>query len=320
MGGPPPTTNSQEGLSFYNDLAGNVKQDHIYVDGVDISGFGGIGLTIGGYNGSSGYNDVRFTNVVSHDNREAGITTYGYTFNTASPNYANTNVYVGHCLAYNNDGDPASIGNTGNGIVLGSVNGGIIERCIAHDNGINNTPSEGPAGIWAYDSNAVTIQYNESFHNRSGSKAGGDGFALDQSVSNSVMQYNYSHENDGAGFLVFAGAGLTNSGNVVRYNISQNDARKNYYGGIDIAGAVNGLDVYNNTVYLSLGPSPTNLVIRNISALPQNLRIRNNIFSGGYMPVNSVADSTYVFQGNDYHGDSGCNLRALAISFQPLIP
>ena len=47
-------------------------------------------------------------------------------------------------------------------------------------------------------------------------------------MKNSVMQYNYSHDNDGAGYLLaqFTYAReFTN--NIVRYNISENDGRKN---------------------------------------------------------------------------------------------
>ena len=44
----------------------------------------------------------------------------------------------------------------------------------------------------------------------------------------SVMQYNYSHDNDGAGYLLgqFTG-GRPWGRNIVRNNISQNDARNN---------------------------------------------------------------------------------------------
>ena len=48
------------------------------------------------------------------------------------------------------------------------------------------------------------------------------------------MQYNYSHDNDGPGYLLLhSSAGARRAGNnIVRYNISQNDARKNDYGAI----------------------------------------------------------------------------------------
>ena len=52
-------------------------------------------------------------------------------------------------------------------------------------------------------------------------------------MTNSVMQYNYSHDNDGAGYGLYQGSTSAPwSNNVVRYNISQNDGRKNGYGAI----------------------------------------------------------------------------------------
>ncbi len=221
------STNTSSGIDFYNDLSGNTKLSHVYIDNVDASGFGDTGVILGGYNGASGYDDVRITNTSAHDNRQAGIGLYGYTFDANSKNYANTNVYVGHCTVYNNYGNASATHNTGNGIVLGSVNGATVERNVSHDNGINNPTSDGPVGIWAYDSNGVTVQSNESYHNRTGSAADGGGFDFDQNTTNSLMQYNYSHDNDGVGYLVFAAAGVPASGNVLRYNISQNDGRKN---------------------------------------------------------------------------------------------
>ena len=55
-------------------------------------------------------------------------------------------------------------------------------------------------GIWTYNSNDVLIQYNESYDNKAG-HIDGDGFDLDGGTTNSILQYNYSHDNDGAGIL-----------------------------------------------------------------------------------------------------------------------
>ena len=39
---------------------------------------------------------------------------------------------------------------------------------LAHDNGTwNGSPRAGPSGIWADNSNAVTLQYNEAYANKS---------------------------------------------------------------------------------------------------------------------------------------------------------
>lgn len=83
----------------------------------------------------------------------------------------------------------------------------------------------GPVGIWAFESNHVTIQYCISYKNRTskGGKDGG-GFDLDGGVTNSVIQYCVSYENEGAGYGLFqyAGASLWYN-NIVRYCISVDD-------------------------------------------------------------------------------------------------
>src|SRR5205823_2348322 len=149
-------------------------------------------------------------------------------------------VYVGHVAAYDNPGDPNDTANpSGNGIALGRVNGGVIERSVAHDNGRLCRAGRGPAGLWTYDSTNVTIQRNESYNNRTGGAVDGNGFNLDQNVSDSVLQYNYTHGNDGSGYLMYSSfANGAHNRDTIRYNISQGDGRKNSFAGIRIGGYV----------------------------------------------------------------------------------
>ena len=229
----------------------------------------------------------------------------------AVPN-VHQNVYVGYSWAYDNSGVPGLSTNSGNGIVLGNVNGATIERCVAQHNGWLNTNVGGPVGIWTYDSTGVTIQFNESYENRTASSADGGGFDLDQNVSNSVVQYNYSHDNDGAGYLLAQEPATdAHSGNVVRYNISQNDGRANTYGGIHVWGRVRNAEIYNNTIFMSASPSASPRAATVVSGgVPQNrsvgVHFRNNIFiSAGAVPLVEVDDvqrasSDLQFQGNIY--------------------
>ena len=199
--------NNQDGLNISNSLTGNAKLDFIRLDNLEISGFGHHGILIMGVVGKSGFRDVRVTNVISHDNGHSGLYVLGQ-FTGSANGYAHENVYVGHVTAYNNSGVSGLTYNTGSGIVLSDVNNGVIEYCVAYNNGFLNTANGGPIGIWTWDSNNVVIQYNESHHNRTASATDGGGFDFDGGTTNSVLQYNYSHDNDGAGFLMgqFSGA------------------------------------------------------------------------------------------------------------------
>jgi len=124
---------------------------------------------------------------------------------------------------------------TGNGIVLSSVDSGMIEYCTAFNNGefCENPTSGGPIGIWVWDSRGVTIQFCESYDNKTGNFADGGGFDLDGGCVNCIMQYNYSHGNHGAGYGIYQYSNAREfKNNIVRYNISKNDGLNNKYGGI----------------------------------------------------------------------------------------
>jgi hypothetical protein len=295
------------GITFYTDLPGDVRLPFLRIDGVDVSGFGRDGIEIGAWNGRSGFSDVRVTNAAVHHNGRNGLFTYA-----ELPN-AHRQVHAGRVRAYDNPGTPGAASNTGSGIVFGSVDGGTIERSVAHDNGRLCDSVGGPVGIWTYDSTRVTIQHNESYRNRTAASWDGGGFDLDQNVSDSVVQYNYSHDNDGAGFLLAQSvANDAHARNVVRFNISQNDGRANSYAAIEVWGRVISAEIYNNTVFVSgaVSGSPRAVRVWNAGATDRfvsGVRFRNNIFVTTGLPVIEVTGAALAgatglrFEGNDYY-------------------
>jgi len=303
--------NSYNGIQFDNNLPGNVQLPYVYINSVNVSGFGKFGITIGGSNGKSGFSNVSITNSVSDDNIVGGIETHGV-FSSTATTYANSNVYLGHDTVYGNTGYARASTHTGDGIELSDVNGGIVERCEAYDNGALNTHAGGPVGIWSWDCNAVTIQYSESYDNQTNSTADGGGFDLDGGDTNCVLQYNYSHDNAGAGFGLyqFSGARPYNN-NAVRYNISENDGRKNGYGAITAWGynstSLQNTEVYNNTVYVSPSGNGKPMAVY-VESGTTNLHFFNNIFqvSGGLQLAYIKGTQTgLLFQGNDYWSSGG---------------
>jgi hypothetical protein len=158
-------------------------------------------------------------------------------------------------------------------------------------------------GIEAIADNRVLLQYNEAYGNHAGN-SDGDGIILDV-TNDSIMQFNYAHDNDGAGLFLLAETGATSTRNVIRYNISQNDARtqQDTYGGIFVGADVSDADIYNNTVFM--GPSPTSspAAIRLLGLLGHSIHVRNNILmtTGGVPVVSWDGTGTdLLFQGNDY--------------------
>ncbi|MFD3000901.1 right-handed parallel beta-helix repeat-containing protein [Pontibacter toksunensis] len=298
------TSNTSNGVEFYMDLPNNARLEYIAIDNVEISGYHDTGLLIGSWKGTSGYDSISVTNSMIHDNGIGGIATY------AEALHGHTKLYVGNNKIFNNTGLKGQKAHTGNGIMIGGVDGVLIEYCEVYNNGeLSDARDTGPAGIWAYRCNNVLIQYNEAYHNKTGGTKDGGGFDIDGGVTNAVMQYNYSHDNDGAGFLVSQHNGAAPLKNVViRYNISENDGRKNSYAGIlfwssGSGGGIQNVEVYNNTVYLTPskgGPS----AIRLFGKLYRNVHIWNNIFQttpGTVLTVTNTADDAeIVFQGNSY--------------------
>lgn len=253
--------NRTDGIAFYSDVAvPGTRFARIRVRSVDVSGFGGVGLSLGGYatDGAgrpvkTGFADVQFMRVRAHDNADAGILSYG-SYGTDVTGWAHADVDVVSCRSWSNPGIPGKNGNSGNGIVLADVDRARIRHSQAWDNGFRNDYPSGPVGIWTWDSNRVVIAYNEAWGNRSGTKDGG-GFDIDGGATSCVLHDNTSHDNGGAGFLVYQfGGARPMHDNQVRDNISVNDGRTNG-GGLVVGGGAVRTTFARNMV--EIGPRDT---------------------------------------------------------------
>jgi hypothetical protein len=170
------------------------------------------------------------------------------------------------------------------GIVLSHCRDGVIEHCTAWRTGIGRTKRT-PVGIWFFMARRCVIQFCESFDNHpAGGKADGGGFDLDGGCVECVMQYNYSHDNDGAGYLIcsYDPVNAPCTGCITRFNVTVNDGRMNDYPAILFWQAVDCL-TYNNTCITRIS-SPLKFTSDTSGHL-----IANNIFV-----VNSKADIPVV--------------------------
>ena len=160
----------------------------------------------------------------------------------------------------------------GLGIYLLAADDAVVEKCRVYRNGNNafgTTPFPDTGNPFVcYSSNHVLFQYNESHHNHTGGDVntgyGDMGFDFDIFTMNSIMQFNYSHDNDGYGYMF--GATLSgqavfdkpvNINNVIRFNISANDCGSGSGSSTSPYGSllfedwpVTDAYVYNNTFYM----------------------------------------------------------------------
>ena len=303
--------NNSSGIWFVNSLPEHKKLNYIHIEYVDIYGFkyGGINIGAQPVDGSwSGFSQVKISHADVHDNGDVGIICIG-TWNPEEIGYSHSDIYVEKCRVYNNLGIPGKGSHSGNGIVLGQVDCATIEHCEVYENGsLNDCDVGGPIGIWTWDSNRVLIQMNESHHNRTGSSKDGGGFDLDGGMRNSIVQYNYSHDNDGAGYLLaqFEGAKAFHN-NVIRYNLSENDGRKNTYGGVHLwstgsNGGIRNTTIYQNKIISSKSTDGNPASVDCMTDGIHNIRFYGNTFKsdGRAAHIRGEDKQGVVFESNNY--------------------
>jgi hypothetical protein len=296
--------NNNSGVIFYLETP-NTQLHYLRLDSLDVSGYYYSGISVGSWQGSSGYSDVRVTNCQTHANGETGFSSY------AEDLGAHHDWYIGNCKAYDNAGlAQVTTTNTGSGIIVSGVDGALVENCEAYHNGwLNANPSGGPVGIWGYCCNNLIIQKSESHHNSSGTAHDGGGFDLDGGCTNSILQYNYSHDNGGPGYLLAQYGGAPPMHDLtIRYNVSENDAQRDSQGALHMwssgsNGGIQRAEIYNNTVLLHApadGSQPKAVVISGEGFT--DLAFRNNVLQTvGGLPIIAVANGTGVrFEGNCY--------------------
>jgi len=295
----------------------NADLDYLYIDNIEVYNFDSSGLRIGAHSTDKGFNDVTILHSSFHNNGIAGLQTFG------DPGiFSHSNFHIAYCKFYDNDGTLSTTSMSGNGLVVSGVDGATVEYCEAYNNGSNNRgPGGGPVGIWVYDTRNVTIQRCESHHNKAGMLRDGGGFDIDGGSQNCIVQYCYSHDNEGPGLLMIEyGSSITFTNNIIRYNISQDDGRKNGSGAlgfyaVDALHPLNDSRVYNNTVYVD-ALNLINGTARAVDVESQNfnnIQVSNNIFyvTAGVEILNSdkelnsnqihFLDNSYYSSTSDYH-------------------
>jgi hypothetical protein len=296
----------KNGIDFLNDqtkTSGRAHLNHIRVHNVSAHGFGLNGVRVWSHN-TLGYNDVHIADSEFSGNGYAGV----YVGSTRWHHQQHANVTVDRVVSHNNPGfQSASMPYTGHGIIIAETNGGFIQNSVAYDNGKQHGNAN--VAMWTYQSNAITIQGNLAFGNRSVGPYDGGGFDIDGGTTNSIIQYNRSYDNDGAGLLLaqFEGA-MPMANNVFRYNLSVNDG-KGLFGGISVSGARAGnvakdAVFHNNTIVVDKSAAPhAKGAVWFVNAHHDDIAFLNNAFialDGATLIAGDTSASRSTFAGNAY--------------------
>jgi hypothetical protein len=185
------------------------------------------------------------------------------------------------------------------GIWIRQCDGATIQNCEVSRTGMNAISN----GIWFWDCLNSIMQYNEGWECRTPQGNDGAPFSIDNHCWNCVIQYNYSHDNDGPGYMVFGRMG-DNGGNIIRDNLSYNDCvYKNYKPGTACISAISEVKDALIEGNIVVAGQDTHYILghRNWEGFPHSVTYKNNLFIGNGRSVISELDEvlkTGTFDGN----------------------
>ncbi|MFC4775726.1 CARDB domain-containing protein [Paenibacillus sp. GCM10023252] len=304
------TQGQKMGVSIEAQDAGNLS--HIYLRNLtihDVNGLntdkqnGGIWVHVFGTAVQTKIDDVRIENNTVYNTDRAGIVVTSdwwcnpslVTCNAPRPAYyPSSGVVVRNNLVYDVGGDGISIRDT----TAPLIEHNVVYNANARSNDFNN-------GIWSYNATNALIQYNEAYLTRT--TKDGYGLGVDYLQDGAILQYNYTHDNEGGAVGIYADgtwAPQSNRNFKIRNNISQNDgtATFGFYGP-----STNG-EIYNNTVYIKGDSNPSLYKFNNWGGYAANMSSKNNIFynlgNGSYSWGQS---SNITFDHNVFYGNHPAN-------------
>jgi hypothetical protein len=175
---------------------------------------------------------------------------------------------------------------------------------------------------FCFNTDYTKFQYNECRFTRANTgDADAGGIDADYNTNNTIIQYNYLHDND-YGMLVTGGGGTNvggtlipntfNNRTLVKYNIIERDgtvaqgAKGKYC--IKVSGGAFGTKIYNNVFYISSGQTTTQVVYhwKWNSEDPDSTQYTNNIVDNNgagtsYTPNTSTHN---IFDYNAFYHNS----------------
>lgn len=233
-----------------------------------------------------------------HDLVFAGITTWDNAPTNPTNQYIFTNVWVRNNAVSNVYGNYTN--GSGSCIALGWVRNGVVESNTLHDSfSMSGGGGAGSTGIVDYMCAFCTNQYNEVWNiSYTTNHVDGEGIEIYLYCSNCVCQYNYVHNNKGAGYYNFGSYG----NNVFRFNVGYSDLGLGELV-VQTTGQMSNTWIYNNTL---IQPSLSLPCFFNQTAITtgsnifaNNLCLLASAFNPGRAIVSTVG-TNWGFDGNNY--------------------
>lgn len=197
----------------------------------------------------------------------------------------------------------------GDGIVLIGTDHAVMEWNRVFHVMTNPVPPCANAGIWPQSSNDCLIQYNEvGYCHKPDQCSDAQGIDVDLSCRNTVIQYNYTHDNEGGALLLCELEDTKDSdnfrGTIYRNNLSVND------GGVKgeliaMVSSVRGVTIENNTFY-STGNVERMIELFSFKgdAYAADVTVRRNAFisNGRGNQFHLEGGRSFTFEDNLYWG------------------
>ncbi len=261
------TSNTSQGLDIVSTAVEGKPWENIRVDRLTVSGFrDGIVLrTPIGTQEVVGYRDVRIANCTISECLVGGFYCWGsrrasgkpWRFPLGAGTF--TDCRLTDCVIHDIYGDPRGNPVTCLPIQIFNATAFAVERCVIRNCGQaakDNGQPGGVGGLVFLECDRSVARFNECHHVVTAQRFDGCAFDIDGGCTNCVLEGNYSHDNEGSGFQTgtFEGSGPV-AGNVIRFNISENDTKKNpgNSGGIMTWGRQERGLIHNNTVVAGPG-------------------------------------------------------------------
>lgn len=294
---------------YHNHI--HIKNNYVHHVNGAVAGKRRGGIHVHGYSPQSSntatYNDLRIENNVVDHIGGVGIGTDiddlvdAHDFNGRRRTNAITNLYVARNW----------IGNTGrNSVIARDSDYAVYEYNTSANSSLYSTGHS----FFNFRTLGMTWQYNEAYGNV-GEQPEHDrgGFDADYNSKDTLIQYNYSHDNDW-----FVGIMKKPNTNVtIRYNLSVNDKGAYHYGFDNDTDVLN-VDAYNNTHYFGSGIEPELIPL---GRTPRETTFNNNIFyAEDQGTAGSGADqgTNVVFDTNAYHNVTPPNSETNPLTLDPV--